>query len=465
MATFSTLMIGPDGRGRDFRIRAQAQAPDDRTSPEAQARNLPLVLARWAESGEPEVVACLPLPGGDCLVLRARNQGRTQSGFACFANAVIVPAAMGPQQERVCVALLSLLPEPDGSDGFARKPLTVEGLSDPAIAAHSWDGLAPRWYRRVVVTDGSAAETVLTSILGSVAQDETAPTLTWATSAHWASVLGHAALIVVPPGRETQAVGFEPARMTAAGFDGNHFDVPMPIRIRERFLELLAPEVRALAAQRIDTAAATLDDQILTVATRVVAGMNYDQALTQTLRFATIPESELAGFFTRLSQRLFAWFLQSDAHKGQLRRTLEIFELADNRPLLRSLGPVCGLMLDSPSLCGELDLALVARLAERHDLLAILAARQDLARILGDVPADVAIVFYDRLMSDDLRESTARGLSAAARQLSGRKDLPGMAIMLNRHLSGAASLIKTQLLIELVLLIYQTDMPASRRYG
>jgi len=464
MAAFSTLLIGPDARGRDFRVRAEAQAPDATTPPGMQARNLPLVLARWAETSEPDAVACLPLPGGDRIVLRARNQGRTENGFACFANAVIVPATLGQDQERVSLALLPLIPEPDGSDSFARAPLEVQGLSPSAALTHDWTGLEPRWHRRQVVTDGTPAESVLSSILGPLPPEVHVPPLGWATSPHWAPAIGDSGLIVVAPGRESQIPGYDQVRMTATGFDGQFYTPPLSIRIRDRFSGLLASEIRS-AAQTITGNAGTIDDQVRSSAIAAIAQMDYDSALSQILRFAAVPVSECDGFFTRLSQQLFSWFVQADGFKDHLRRTLDVFEAPRHQPLLSVLGPIAGYILDSDAVCRDLDKAATTRLIERHDLPAVLASRPDLPRILAGVRPEVAVMLYDGLLSRDMGAETAERLAVSARNLFRRIDLCGMAATLNRHLATPGSFIKTRLLIELVLLIYQADVPASRRYG
>lgn len=464
MAAFSTLLIGPDPRGRDFRVRAEAPAPNAATAPGAQASNLPLILARWAETSEPEAIACLPLPGGDRIVLRARNRGRTETGFACFANAVIVPGALGQDIERVCLALLPLIPEPDGSDSFARSPLVVERLSDPAAPDHDWTGLEPRWQRRQVVSDGTPVETVLASIILRLAPETEVPPLTWTTSPAWAAATGDSGLIVVPPGRETPIQGYEPARMTPTGFDGASYNAPVPIRIRDRFFSLLVPGVQTIA-QQITGDAETLEDQLRSLAITAVGQMDYDTALSQILRFASVTETEFDGVFARLSRRLFGWFVQADPYKAQLRRTLDIFEAPSHQPLLSVLGPVAGFILDSTDLCRELDQTMATRLIARHDLLIVLASRHDIPRILSDVPAETAVTLYEGLLSRDVSARTAHGLTASARELFGRIDLAGMAAMLKRQLALPASLIKTQLLTELVLLIYQADPPVSRRHG
>jgi hypothetical protein len=464
MAAFSTLLIGPDARGRDFRVRAEAQAPDATTPPGTQARNLPLALARWAETSEPDAVACLPLPGGDRIVLRARNHGRTESGFACFANAVIVPATLGHDPERVSLALLPLIPEPDGSDSFARAPLAVEQLRPLAAPDHDWTGLEPRWHRRQVVTDGTPAESVLASILARLPPEAHAPSLGWATSPHWASVIGDTGLIVVAPGRESQIPGYDQVRMTATGFDGQSYSPPLAIRIRDRFSGLLAPEVRSVA-QAITGNAETIEDHVRSSAITAIGQMDYDNALSQILSFAAVPASECDGFFTKLSRQLFSWFVQADRFKGQLRRTLDIFEAPSHQPFLSVLGPVANHMLDSNTLCRDLDAAVTTRLIERHDLLAVLAARSDLPRVLATVRPDVAVMLYDGLLSRGMGAETAERLVASARDLFRRIDLGGMAAALNRHLTIPGSIIKTRLLIELVLLVYQADVPASRRHG
>ncbi|EGF91860.1 hypothetical protein ABI_02920 [Asticcacaulis biprosthecium C19] len=461
MAAFSTLMIGPDGRGRDFRIRAQAQAPEAAVAPDAQAGGVPLILARWAETAEPDLVACLPVPGGDCVVLRARNQGRRESGFACFANAVVVQA--GPQQERICLAMLAAIPEPDGSDAFARRPLTVDSLSDPAVPAHNWanhnwanhnwEGLEPRWHRRVVISDGTPPETVLASILTSLAPAENT-VMGWANSVHWAPALGPSALIVVAPGRDSQVLGFEPARMTAAGFDGARYLTPLPLRIRDRFLTLM-PSGTVIKTDAIE-------DEATTLASRLLGQMDYDNGLSQILRFAAVPASECDGFFLHLAQRLFGEFVA--AHGAQLKRTLDIFEAPEHRALMSPLGPVAPYVLDSSVLCAALDTATLTRMMERHNLAAVLGERRDLARILTDVRSEIAVAIYDRLLSGDVTP-VADGLTAAARRLFARRTPYGMPAVLNRHLTAPASFAKTRLLTELVLLIYQPDMPASKRYG
>ena len=464
MAAFSTLLIGPDARGRDFRVRAEARAPDATTSPGMQARNLPLVLARWAETSEPDAVACLPLPGGDRIVLRARNHGRTENGFACYANAVIVPATLGQDQERVSLALLPLLPEPDGSDSFARAPLAVDRLIIQATPDHDWAGLEPRWHRRQVITDGTPAESVLSSIIVRLPPEAHAPPLGWATSPHWASVIGDNGLIVVAPGRESQIPGYDQVRMTAWGFDGQSYSPPLAIRIRDRFSGLLAPEIRS-AAQTITGNAETIEDQVRSSAITAIGQMDYDSGLSQILRFAAVPASECDGFFTKLSRQLFSWFVQAAGSKDQLRRTLDVFEAPNHQPLLSVLGPIAGYILDSDTVCRDLDQAVTTRLIKRHDLLAVLASRPDLPGVLANVRPDVAVMLYDGLLSRDMGAETAERLLASARDLFRRIDLGGMAATLNRHLTIPGSLIKTRLLIELVPLIYQADVPASRRHG
>jgi hypothetical protein len=268
----------------------------------------------------------------------------------------------------------------------------------------------------------------------------------------------------VPQGRETQIAGYATARMTPAGFDGTSYDLPLPIRVRDRFFSLLVPGVQTIA-QQITGEADTLEAQLRSLAITAVGQMDYDTALSQILRFASVPETELDGVFARLSRQLFGWFVQADPYKAHLRRTLDIFEAPGSQPMLSVLGPVANYILDSGTVCRELDMTLATRLIAHHNMLAALASRSDLPRILRDVRPDIAVSLYDGLLSRDVSAETAQGLAASARELFGRIELSGMAAMLNRQLSLPASLIKTQLLTELVLLIYQAGLPVSRRHG
>ncbi len=471
---FSTLFISPDGRGRDFRVRGEARASDVTLAPADQARSVPLVLARWAEAGEASLCACLPLPGGDALVLRARNHGRRDSGYDCSANAVIVPTSLGADLEAVCRAVLAAIPEPDGSDRFARQPLSASALRDLPAATHDWSGLDARWHRRCVVTDDTASpEVVLVSILAAMSPPPgPAAPLGWATSLTWALALsGDSApgLVVVPPKLAAQgAPGYEMARLTPQGFDGARFDTPLPVRIKERFLAQLEPGLRARAAQRLggDAADGSLTERLFVAACEVIAPLDYETGLAQSLRFAAIPAAEFDGFFTVLARRLFRWFIELEHNTGHLGRILAFAEAETSRALLANVGSLAAAVLDSPALCSEITDDILARLIRSHDLLAVLTARRDLADILRATRPAVTLKLFDALLSGpDLSAPAAQGLTSAARSLFTGPMTGGFAALLRQHLAAPASLARTRLLTELVLLIYQSDGPVQGSGG
>ena len=179
------LLFGPAAGGRGYRL-LDASAPVTVSGPARERLNaLSLVLATWADSGEPDFAACVPLGSGDApsVILRARHLGSGLGGTIAYANALLVPGGP-PYQGAARDGLLETIPAPDGTPGFVDEDCTAVAAPGFEPMAGPWPGLGLAWRDRIVfVAEPIALDLVLWSALASIDPPEQRERiLGWSTS-------------------------------------------------------------------------------------------------------------------------------------------------------------------------------------------------------------------------------------------------------------------------------------------
>jgi hypothetical protein len=165
--TLPTFLIGPEARGRGYGLLAQHGAMAE-TEDHIWAADLAMMLAAWADIGEADLIACLPIRSGTSRVLiRARFAGRAELGSVAFLHGVVLGpddlAVLGHQPERV----IGSIPAPGGGTDFGDALLTVQYL-DP-VPTVTLPDLSLAWHHRLIVSDGSLdPQTLLCTALATI---------------------------------------------------------------------------------------------------------------------------------------------------------------------------------------------------------------------------------------------------------------------------------------------------------
>lgn len=251
-ASIATLVIGPQAGGRGYRVLARSPGRAISGAAEGRLSELALVIAGWAEQGEPPAAALIPLTDATApaVLLRFAHLGSGSLGSIGFANGLLLDnaafAACGGRPE----TLLPLLPEPDGSRAFAEAPVTVNQAAPFAPTLRDWSGLGLEWRDRlVVVEDRAEEEATLCSILRSIGPAGPGSRVRgWATTATLPpggsfSPGRELQLLVVEKSRRRPALHHLLARASASGFDGERVDLPPAARAWERLKSLGARDV------------------------------------------------------------------------------------------------------------------------------------------------------------------------------------------------------------------------------
>lgn len=251
-ASIATLVIGPQAGGRGYRVLARSPGRAISGAAEGRLSELALVIAGWAEQGEPPAAALIPLTDATApaVLLRFAHLGSGSLGSIGYANGLLLDnaafATCGGRPE----TLLPLIPEPDGSRAFAEAPLTVDQAAPFAPTLRDWSGLGLEWRDRlVVVEDRAEEEATLCSILRSIGPAGPGSRVRgWATTATLPpggsfSPGRELQLLVVEKSRRRPALHHLLARANASGFDGERVDLPPAARAWERLKSLGARDV------------------------------------------------------------------------------------------------------------------------------------------------------------------------------------------------------------------------------
>lgn len=164
MTGFATMLLGPRSGGRGYQRLAERGLPAISAAARDVFDSIPLALAGWAETGEPDFLASIPLTDADApvLIVRARFIGQGSAGSIAFANVVLVDRALPPE---TLLAIAAVIPQPDGSTGFAEANFRPD---PPPIAGvpHDWRDLGLAWKDRILLTPPAFdRETMLASAL------------------------------------------------------------------------------------------------------------------------------------------------------------------------------------------------------------------------------------------------------------------------------------------------------------
>ncbi len=411
----TTLFIGPDGRGRDFRIRAEA--PADRFSwdpaARAEANDIPLAVAGWAESGEHDMVACIPLAAGWTLVLRAANLGGTDVGYRCFANAVVVPERDMRRIKSFPFGILAFIPLPDGSPSFAAQPLDLTALSGSGLV-HDWSGLGIAWTRRcVIAAAGYAAETVLGSVLESEELRTAGVQVRgWATTAALPAtgdfVPSRAlSLIVVAPEQSPPPPDlYPPATMTTAGFHGSQVERPLAWRLRHAInaqVSRLPQGAGLIETLPPITAMAPLEpvEQIRLTLTPLMDRLEAAPAVRLLVALAPVHDQQADGGFALIARESLGAVLARALSPDETGAVIDSLLTADETVRAR-LGSLGAYIMASQAFArlaiAQASATQMAKLVAREGLAEALLAHESFESLLQIMPAGNAAALCDYWM-------------------------------------------------------------------
>jgi hypothetical protein len=228
-----TLVIGPRAEGRGYQILARSGLTPLSSGALDMLESVPLALAGWADAGESDFAACIPLgqEGTPVLLMQARFMGAAAGGSVAFAHAVLVEERLPPL---ALWRILADIPAPVADGGFAAGPLEITPRADVPHPDHDWRGFGLAWQdRRLIVPEGEDRFAWLGSALLSITPPEQSRRIRgWATTA-----------ALVPTGSFVPAQCFNliananevspqplphlPARLTQRGFEGEHVAPPV----------------------------------------------------------------------------------------------------------------------------------------------------------------------------------------------------------------------------------------------
>jgi hypothetical protein len=235
MIRLSTLLMGPQAGGRGYRVLASCDLPKLDPAAAAILNALPLVLAGWADTGEAQFAARIPLGEAafPAMLLRARLVGQAVGGSIAYAQGVIATQADAAVLKGAVEAILPAIPMPDGSTDFAAQLLDVEPGASMNAFAHPWAGLGLAWRDRLLlVPDAVEAEPLALSAIAALEPTEQRSRIRgWATTGALRASgpftpMRAFQLIAIGPGQARPGSHYLPATVTPAGFNGDQVSAP-----------------------------------------------------------------------------------------------------------------------------------------------------------------------------------------------------------------------------------------------
>ena len=408
LVQLGTIVIGPQAGGRGYRLLATSGLPELNASATAQLNAMPLALAGWADAGEQEFIARIPLEDSvfPALLLRGRLIGQAAGGSIAFANGVVVLEHDAAQLDAPIDTLFSLIPMPDGDLVFAAQAVETQvPLAATQVKHHEWAGLGLGWRDRVlVVPEGLNLETIAFSALTSIdPPEQNARIRGWATTSALQATgpfnPARALQLIVVGRRAALPLGsYAPAAVTLEGFEGDSIAPPPSWRVWQHFQALAGDDpVLRRAVGRLKWA-----PQTAALAPDVLA-----RSAAQTVidDLAGAPP-ELTHFLTRATSAtvdplLVRAVVEAFGHTvatGSLDRAVDLTMLWRNAdPALRSVvGDVDARLVQRPDLAGAsgqvLDEAInlglietILRLDNGRDAIVDGASREWLTAMLGRI--------------------------------------------------------------------------------
>lgn len=432
----ATVVIGPQAGGRGYRVLARSDARPMAGSAEGRLSELALVVAGWADEGEPQGVALVPLRDATApaLLMRLGFLGAASLGTIAYAHGLILDEAAFALCEGRPEALLPLIPPPDGSRHFANAPLTIATPPRPAAPRRDWSGLGLEWRDRLVLVDDAAQEeSVLASILASIGPaGPGARVRGWATTALLPSSGSFAParelqLIVVEVGRRRPgALPHLPAHATPGGFEGDRVALPPAAHAWERLKSLGAVDADlAAAVGPLRWSPAGLDlpptEVIGPAAADALRRLSSGGGQIRLVLELARPRGDgLDADFALIARGLFAQLLGREALEPQ-HAAFYIKALADaDRPPADAMAPLGDLLLRATS-ARWLRGRTFGRLLELGYAEALAGRAEDAPAVLSGLGPEELTALLDRIML--ARDPALRPpalVSAALRELADR---------------------------------------------
>ncbi|MEO0463415.1 MAG: hypothetical protein AAF127_09810 [Pseudomonadota bacterium] len=177
--------LGPDSRGRDYRVLAHSPELNAAISEGGWSGDLAMIVAAWAKTDETEFAACLELPRseGACLVIRGKRFAQGSLDRVARVNGVMISGAQIAEMQGRTELVFAQLPAPDPASDFGAAAITIKAAGEiPGLQPYEDFGLAWRPYVLLHEPDETRGEVLFHALASITPIGARIGAHTWSTS-------------------------------------------------------------------------------------------------------------------------------------------------------------------------------------------------------------------------------------------------------------------------------------------